>query len=202
MQWSDVIGEERRGNVLGVDQRAKGTYAAGGGVARKCTGMRERARVWTCIEQVERGLWVVRGKRFGVSQKEQALHEQRARGRREAGSGEETPSVCGGARRRTRNMAKKMPSRIPRSHHGSSALSSASDITPNNSDAARDRERRLCGTRGSGRLPRYVWCCGAVWQAFPGVETEFNQPSTMALCRAHVRTCESQENELNQFRKC
>ena len=35
MQWSDVIGEERRGNVLGVDQRAKGTYAAGGGSGKE-----------------------------------------------------------------------------------------------------------------------------------------------------------------------
>ena len=156
----------------------------GGGVARKCTGMRERARVWTCIEQVERGLWVVRGKRF-IGGPEGASIARAARERPERGwSGEETPSARGSARRRTRNMAKKMPSRIPRSHHGSSALSSASDITPNNSDPVRDRERRLCG-----RLPRYVWCCGAVWQAFPGVETEFNQPSTMALCRAHVELC-------------
>ena len=135
--------------------------------------MRERARVWTCREQVEEGLLVVRGKRFGVSQKEQALHEQRARGRREAGSGEETPSVCGGARRRTRNMAKKMPSRIPRSHHGSSALSSASDITPNNSvyDAVRDRERRLCGTQGSASSP----LCVVLWGSVAGLSRRRNR---------------------------
>ena len=199
MQWSDVIGEERRGNVLGVDQRAKGTYAARGGVARKCTGMRERARVWTCIEQVERGLWVVRGKRFGVSQKEQALHEQRARGRREAGVERRHPQ-CAGVRADAPETWRR------RCRVGSRAATTAAAPCPRPPTSHQTTATRLAieregcvGRRDLGVFPAMCGVVGQCGRPFPA-----SKQSSISLQRwLYVeRTCESQENELNQFRKC